>query len=278
MQHSITGGPSACAARSVNPRHGAGRLPRGQRQERVLRSRTSAAPWPSRPTATATSPPSGGDTAATATFSLIGPNIPGHLGEGPAGRRVARQPGHRPGPAPGQRPHAARAAAGGLPLEPDRRQGDGGARERLGRGRASTSSCSPIAKDYFTAVSVPGPPRQNDVVWSNWAADWPSGLHGHPAPVRQPGSTSPRQGPGRDYGHFSDAGLNEQMAAAGRLTDPVRRDAAWAAARCQPGQPRGLRRAGPAPGAVRRRLRCERPGGPTTPWAVTSTSPAVGVR
>ena len=65
---------------------------------------------------------------------------PGSPRQGPAGRRVARQPRRRPGPAPGQRPHAARSAAGGLPLEPDRRQGDGGAEERLGRGPASRSS------------------------------------------------------------------------------------------------------------------------------------------
>lgn len=225
MQHSIVGAESL-RSRSINPRTALVDYLAVNVRSRVLSIEDAR-----RALAVATNRDGyvnalGGDTAATASYSLIGPNIPGHLGKDPLGA------GSRGNPA------AARALlqASGLtlpvPLRVAYRSSPTAdkAMAALKNGWDAGGfeiELSPITKDYFASVSSPGAAKRNDVVWSTWAADWPSGATVLP-PLFDSGINLSAAGTGRDYGQFSDAGFNEQMAAAGRLTDPVRRDAAWA--------------------------------------------------
>jgi peptide/nickel transport system substrate-binding protein len=89
-------------------------------------------------------------------------------------------------------------------------------------------SLQPIAKDYFTAVSAPSRARQSDVIWANWAADWPSASTIIPPLFDSRANLSPA-GAGRNYGHLSDPKVNERMDAIAAMPDAAARDRAWAA-------------------------------------------------
>ena len=169
----------------------------------------------------------GGSTSATAAFSLVGPDIPGHLGED------ALRAGTRGNPA------TARALldASGLTL-PVRLRVAYRSTPTADKAMAALESgweragfdivLQPIAKDYFTAVSAPDRVRQSDVIWANWAADWPSASTVIPPLFDSRANLSPA-GAGRNYGHVNDPRANEKMDAIAAMPDAAARDRAWAA-------------------------------------------------
>jgi peptide/nickel transport system substrate-binding protein len=85
----------------------------------------------------------------------------------------------------------------------------------------------PVEKDYFAAVSSPGRTRESDVVWANWAADWPSASTVIP-PLFDSRINLSAAGSGRDYGGFSDARANARMTEIHGVRDRTRREQAWA--------------------------------------------------
>ena len=120
-----------------------------------------------------------------------------------------------------------RAVHRGLPVEPDRRQGDGGPRGRLAPGRVRPARPSPITDDYFTAISDPALADQVDVFWSNWAPAWASASTILP-PLFDSSINITKVGPGRDYGYWADKDLDARMAKVNTIADRTAREKAWA--------------------------------------------------
>ena len=226
MQHNITGS-AELRRRSVNPRLGL-----TDYLAVNVRSAPLAREGVRRALAVATNREGyvaalGGTTSATAAFSLVGPNIPGHLGQD------LLRSGLRGSPATARAlleesgltlPVRLRVAYRSTPTADKAMAALESGWERAG----FDIVLQPIAKDYFTAVSAPGRVRQSDVVWANWAADWPSASTVIP-PLFDSRVNLSAAGSGRDYGYFADPKVNERMDAIAAMPEPAARDRAWAA-------------------------------------------------
>jgi peptide/nickel transport system substrate-binding protein len=86
----------------------------------------------------------------------------------------------------------------------------------------------PVTKDYFASVSSAKRTQQSDVVWANWAADWPSASTVLP-PLFDSRLNLTSVGSGRDLGRFSDAQVNTRMTQIAGVADPAAREKAWSA-------------------------------------------------
>lgn len=169
----------------------------------------------------------GGSTAATPAHSLVGPNLPGHLGDdllraGPRGnpatsRALLEESGLT-------LPVRLRVAYRSTPTA-DKAMA---ALENGWEAGGFDIVRQPIPKDYFAAVSAPERLRQSDVVWANWAADWPSASTVLP-PLFDSRVNLSAAGSGRDYGGFADPKVNARMDAISAMPDTAERDRAWAA-------------------------------------------------
>ena len=84
----------------------------------------------------------------------------------------------------------------------------------------------PVEKDYFATVSSAKRTRQSDVIWANWAADWPSASTVLP-PLFDSRLNLTSSGSGRDLGRFSDARVNARMSEISAMADPAAREKAW---------------------------------------------------
>lgn len=84
----------------------------------------------------------------------------------------------------------------------------------------------PITEDYFTAITSPQAATTIDLFWSNWAPAWASGSTVLPPLFDSTINISPA-GPGRDYGYWTDATLDQRMTRTGALADPTAREQAW---------------------------------------------------
>ena len=167
----------------------------------------------------------GGLTAMTPTYSVLARNLPGHLDFNPFGVPTSGDPA------------AARevlAAAGvGLPV-PVRlayRKSDAADKafaalkvtwERAGFAVA----LSPLADNYYRAISAPDAATKYDVVRASWSADWPSGAT--VIPNNFDGRVNITQnGPGQDYGYFNDDAVNKAIDEAYAIGDDATRNARW---------------------------------------------------
>ena len=168
----------------------------------------------------------GGPTTATPSFSLLGPNIPGHRGKDPLGA------GSRGNPVAARSllqesgltlPVRLRVAYRSSPTA-DKAMA---ALENGWEAGGFDITLQPIEKDYFTTISRPGRVRESDVVWANWAGDWPSASTIIP-PLFDSRINLSAAGSGRDFGHFSDEEANSRMIAISAMADAGKRDAAWA--------------------------------------------------
>ena len=168
----------------------------------------------------------GGPTTATPSFSLLGPNIPGHRGKDPLGA------GSRGNPVAARSllqesgltlPVRLRVAYRSSPTA-DKAMA---ALENGWEAGGFDITLQPIEKDYFTTISRPGRVRESDVVWANWAGDWPSASTIIP-PLFDSRINLSAAGSGRDFGHFSDEEANSRMTAISAMADAGKRDAAWA--------------------------------------------------
>ena len=168
----------------------------------------------------------GGTTTATASYSLIGPNIPGHRGQDPLGA------GTRGNPAAARTllqesgltlPVKLRVAYRSTPTA-DKAMA---ALENGWEAGGFDITLQPIRKDYFTTVSKPGRIRESDVVWATWAPAWPSASTVVP-PLFDSRINLSAAGSGRNYGHFADPKTDERMTAIAAMPDDAKRDAAWA--------------------------------------------------
>jgi peptide/nickel transport system substrate-binding protein len=169
----------------------------------------------------------GGPSAASSAFSLIGPPLPGHndgdpVGSGPSGdaaraRAALQESGLT-------LPVKVRVAYRSTPTSDK-------ALAALANGWDEAGfavQLQPIAKDYFDAVSAPGRTDQTDVFWANWAPAWPSASTVI-APLFDSRINVTRNGNGRDFGGFSDAGVNQEITRIGALHDLGDQAHAWGA-------------------------------------------------
>lgn len=168
----------------------------------------------------------GGDSAATATTTLIGSALPGHrdqdpLAAGPTGDpAAARTLLQKAGVT---LPVRVRVAYRTTPTADK-------AMAALVNGWQEAGfdvRLQPLDKDYFTAISAPGAASRTDVFWANWAPAYPSA-----ATVLQPLFDSrlnlTGSGNGRDYGGFADRRVDREMTRISTLADAGARADAWA--------------------------------------------------
>ena len=85
---------------------------------------------------------------------------------------------------------------------------------------------TPIGGDYYRAISAPEAATRYDVVRATLSADWPSGSTVLP-PYFDGRVTVTAAGPGRDYGYFNDAAVNQAIDAANAVVDHATRSSRW---------------------------------------------------
>ncbi|QKE83944.1 ABC transporter substrate-binding protein [Arthrobacter sp. NEB 688] len=85
----------------------------------------------------------------------------------------------------------------------------------------------PITESYFSTIAEKSAVDDYDLFWSNWAPAWPSGSTVLP-PLFDSTINITAEGPGRDYGYFSDRRLDEQMAKTSTVADRTARERGWA--------------------------------------------------
>ncbi|HEY7717444.1 MAG TPA: ABC transporter substrate-binding protein [Pedococcus sp.] len=168
----------------------------------------------------------GGSTAADPSYTLIGPNVPGHrdhdpLGGGTRGNPVAARTllqesgftlpvplrvAYRSTPTADKAMAALRNGweAGGFEV-----------------------TLQPIGDDYFAEVGKPERTSKTDVVWATWAPAWPSASTIIP-PLFDSRINLTSAGSGRDYGRFADPKVDEQITTIATIADDAKRDKAWA--------------------------------------------------
>ena len=225
MQHSITGS-DALRARSVNPHLGlvdylalnvgSGPLAR-EKARQALAVATNREGYVAA---------LGGSTAASPAWSVVGATVPGHeaadvLRSGPRGsaaaaRSLLQESGLT-------LPVRVRVAYRSTPTADK-------AMAALKNGWEAGGFAvvlQPVAKDYFVSVSSPQRTRQSDVIWANWAPDWPSASTVL-APLFDSRVNLSSAGSGRDLGRFADARVNDRMSEITALPDPAAREKAWA--------------------------------------------------
>jgi peptide/nickel transport system substrate-binding protein len=86
----------------------------------------------------------------------------------------------------------------------------------------------PITEDYFQTISERGAADEYDLFWSNWAPAWASASTVLP-PLFDSTINVTREGPGRDYGYWTDDELNAWMAQTEATADAAEREKEWAA-------------------------------------------------
>ena len=225
MQHSITGS-DALRARSVNPHLGLVdylALTVGSGPMAKEKARQALAVATNREGYVAAL---GGSTAASPALSLVGRSVAGHeevdvLRSGPRGdaaaaRSLLKESGLT-------LPVTVRVAYRSTPTA-DKAMA---ALENGWEAGGFEVELQPVTKDYFATVSSAKRTRLSDVIWANWAADWPSA-----STVLQPLFDSrlnlTPSGSGRDLGRFSDARTNSRMSEIAGMADPAAREKAWA--------------------------------------------------
>nr|WP_238338209.1 ABC transporter substrate-binding protein [Pedococcus badiiscoriae] len=169
----------------------------------------------------------GGDSAASSTYTLVGPGLPGHtdadpVGSGPSGdaaraRAVLQASGLT-------LPVKVRVAYRSTPTADK-------ALAALVNGWQDAGfaiELQPISKDYFATVSAPGRTDQTDVFWANWAPAWPSASTVLPALFDSRINVT-KNGNGRDFGGFTDEAVNQEITRIGGLRDLTGQAQAWAA-------------------------------------------------
>lgn len=226
MQHSITGN-DALRRRSVNPHLGlvdylalnVGRPPLGS--EKVRQALAVATNREGYVAAL------GGPTAASPAWSVVGSTMPGHpggdvlrsglRGDAAAARSLLQESGLT-------LPVKVRVAYRSTPTA-DKAMA---ALENGWEAGGFDVVLQPVEKDYFASVSSPQRTRQSDVIWANWAADWPSASTVLP-PLFDSRANLSSAGSGRDLGRFADPKVNERMTQISAVADPVAREKAWAA-------------------------------------------------
>jgi peptide/nickel transport system substrate-binding protein len=168
----------------------------------------------------------GGPTAASPAYSLLGPQIPGHTGTDPFGsgsggdplaaRTLLRESGLA-------LPVPVRVAYRTSPTA-DKAMA---ALENGWEAAGFAVTLQPIDKDYFAAASAPGRAALSDVIWANWAADWPSAATILPALFDSRVNLS-AAGSGRDFGYYADPRANALMSSIPAIADAAEREQAWA--------------------------------------------------
>jgi peptide/nickel transport system substrate-binding protein len=168
----------------------------------------------------------GGSTAAEPAFSLIGEDLPGHVGRDPFGSGAVGDAA------------AARGllAEGGLTL-PVRLRVSYRSTPTADKAMAALANgweaggfdvtLQPLEEDYFEVISAPGRAAQTDVFWASWAPAWPSASTILP-PLFDSRINLSKAGTGRDYGHFADDAINKKMTAIATMADREERAGAWA--------------------------------------------------
>jgi peptide/nickel transport system substrate-binding protein len=86
----------------------------------------------------------------------------------------------------------------------------------------------PVEKDYFAAVSSTKRVTLSDVVWANWAADWPSASTVL-LPLFDSRANLSDAGSGRNFGRFADPKADQRMSEISAIADDAKREEAWAA-------------------------------------------------
>jgi peptide/nickel transport system substrate-binding protein len=169
----------------------------------------------------------GGASAASATYTLIGPSLPGHsdadpIGSGPAGdaaqARAALQESGLTLPVKVRVAYRSTPTADKAMAALSNGWEDAGFAVQL----------QPIAKDYFAAVSAPGRADQTDVFWANWAPAWPSASTVIP-PLFDSRINVSKSGNGRDIGGFTDDAVNREITRIGALPDLSSQATSWGA-------------------------------------------------
>lgn len=87
---------------------------------------------------------------------------------------------------------------------------------------------TPLKDEYFTTITQPAAATSYDVFWSNWAPAWASASTILPALFDSSINIS-SAGPGRDYGYFTDATVNAEIARINTIADRAEREKAWTA-------------------------------------------------
>ena len=87
---------------------------------------------------------------------------------------------------------------------------------------------TPFKDDYFTSITQPKAAESYDVFWSNWAPAWASASTILPA-LFDSSINVTAAGPGRDYGYFVDATVNDEIARINTIADRTEREKAWGA-------------------------------------------------
>lgn len=226
MQHGITGSDSL-RARAVNPRLGlvdylalntaSGPLTRTE-------ARLALAAATNRDGYVAAL---GGSTAATPAFSVVGTSLPGHTGQdlltsGPRGNAAASRALLRDSGL--TLPVRLRVAYRSTPTADK-------AMAALKNGWEAGGfdvALQPIEKDYFSAVSSSKRVTLSDVVWANWAADWPSASTVLP-PLFDSRANLSAAGSGRNFGRFADPKADQRMSEIAAIPDDAEREQAWVA-------------------------------------------------
>lgn len=224
MQHSITGSDTL-RARSVNPHLGLVdylALNVGSGPMAKEKARQALAVATNREGYVAAL---GGSTAASPALSVVGRSVPGHeevdvlrsglRGDAAAARSLLAESGLT-------LPVKVRVAYRSTPTADK-------AMAALKNGWEAGGFqvlLQPVEKDYFATVSSAKRTRQSDVIWANWAADWPSASTVLP-PLFDSRLNLTSSGSGRDLGRFSDARVNARMSEISAMADPAAREKAW---------------------------------------------------
>jgi peptide/nickel transport system substrate-binding protein len=169
----------------------------------------------------------GGESAASASYTLIGPALPGHteldpVGAGTSGdsaraRATLQEAGLT-------LPVKVRVAYRSTPTADK-------ALAALANGWEDAGfdvALQPVTDDYFTAISQPSRSARTDVFWANWAPAWPSASTVIP-PLFDSRLNLTSGGRGRDFGGFRDATVNAEITRISSLSDLATQATAWGA-------------------------------------------------
>ena len=168
----------------------------------------------------------GGQGAAAASYTLVGPPLPGHrdtdvLGAGPTGNTesataLLRDSGLT-------LPVKVRVAYRSTPIADK-------AMAALSNGWTEAGfdvELQPITKDYFTTISTPKEAARSDVFWANWAPSWPSAAT-MIRPLFDSRINLVGDSNGRDFGGFADEKVNTEISRLATLRDDDARASGWA--------------------------------------------------
>ena len=168
----------------------------------------------------------GGEGAAAASYTLIGPPLPGHrdtdvLRAGPTGNAEAATALLRDSGL--TLPVEVRVAYRSTPIADK-------AMAALANGWTEAGfdvELQPVTKDYFTTISKPEEAAKSDVFWANWAPSWPSAAT-MIRPLFDSRINLVEGSNGRDFGGFDDNRVNNEMSRLSTLRDDDARAMGWA--------------------------------------------------